>query len=92
MDNIRFSPVALVPEPSTGALLGVGGLALAWAGRRRKQLNDRSIRCGPPRAVALPNTPDLSYPVDVRRDLLVIYNSNFTDDLTIPFVRMRRAL
>lgn len=28
LDNIRFSSVALVPEPSTWALLGAGGLAL----------------------------------------------------------------
>ena len=32
LDNIRFSSVALVPEPSTWAVVGCGGLAL-WAMR-----------------------------------------------------------
>ena len=36
IDNIRFSPVALVPEPSTWALLGVGGAFLLIVGRRSK--------------------------------------------------------
>lgn len=38
LDNIRFSPDALVtvPEPSVWALFGVGGLALVWAARRQR--------------------------------------------------------
>lgn len=36
LDNIRFSPVALVPEPSVWALFGVGGLALVWAAGRQR--------------------------------------------------------
>ena len=35
LDNIRFSQVALVPEPSTLALVGIGG-ALLWAWRRSR--------------------------------------------------------
>ena len=34
LDNIRFSPVAVVPEPATWALLGMGG-ALFWVVRQR---------------------------------------------------------
>ncbi len=34
LGDIRFSPVALVPEPSTWALLGVGGVLLLWAAKR----------------------------------------------------------
>ncbi len=45
--------------------------------------NVQSIACGPNRTVALPYTPAFSYPVDVKRDLLVIYNSNFTDGVTM---------
>lgn len=34
LDNIRFSNVPLVPEPSTWALLGPGLTALLWCSRR----------------------------------------------------------
>lgn len=36
LGDIRFSPVALVPEPSTWALLGVGGAFLLMVARSRK--------------------------------------------------------
>jgi len=39
-------------------------------------VNLQSLVCGPSRSVGLPHTPVLSYPVDMRRDLLIIYNSN----------------
>ena len=35
LDDIRFSSTALVPEPSTGALFCVGGVAVLWLSRRR---------------------------------------------------------
>jgi hypothetical protein len=34
LDNIRFSSVALVPEPSTSVLLALGGLGFGWKARR----------------------------------------------------------
>jgi hypothetical protein len=37
LDSIRFSPEA-VPEPSTAALVALGGVALAWYGAKRKAL------------------------------------------------------
>ena len=36
LDDIHFSPVALVPEPSTWALLGVGGAFLLMVAHSRK--------------------------------------------------------
>ena len=36
LDDIRFSPVALVPESSTWALLGVGGVFLLMVARSRR--------------------------------------------------------
>ena len=35
IDDLSFSPLPAVPEPSTWALLGVGLGALLWRGRRR---------------------------------------------------------
>ena len=36
LDEISFSPVAVIPEPGTWALLGLGG-ALLWSGVRRRR-------------------------------------------------------
>ena len=61
------------------------GTLLAWGSNTSGQTtvpasltNVQAIACGQARVVTLPYSPALSYPVDVRRDLLVIYNSNFT--------------
>ncbi len=64
------------------------GTLLAWGSNTSGQTtvpasltNVQAIACGQARVVTLPYSPALSYPVDVRRDLLVIYNSNFTDSV-----------
>ena len=36
IDDLSFSPLPAVPEPSTWALLGLGAAALAWGSRKRR--------------------------------------------------------
>ena len=64
------------------------GTLVAWGDNASGQTNVpntltnvQTLACGPSRTVALPYTSVLSYPVDVRKDLLVIYNSNFPESV-----------
>ena len=66
----------------TVALKNDGNL-VAWGDNASGQTNIpagltniQTMACGPSRTVALPYTSVLSYPVDVRKDFLVLYNTN----------------
>jgi len=45
-DNVTFGSSAPIPEPAAGALVGLGLLGLAAAGRKRRSACARSLRTG----------------------------------------------